>query len=180
MIESIREKLKTVYTKIKSIKHFHIYLVGAVAVLAVCIYLATIPKTNKTTQQEQIDNNRTEFSTSAEYVEYLENKLENVITSLKGVGQAEVVITLEKGFEYIYQTEEETRTTSNGTSVTSSSVVLVDGKPIMLKEIYPVVNGIVVIAEGSDEVGVRLDIISIIQTVIDVDTAQIKILEGKS
>ncbi|MBO5394392.1 MAG: hypothetical protein J6A28_00610 [Clostridia bacterium] len=178
MMDKLKDRLKLLRQRVKEIKNFQIYLVVGMILIAAGAYFLSLPKQD-VNKQETIDNNRTEFASSAEYVDYLENKLENVITSLKGVGQAEVVITLEKGFEYIYQTEEETRTTSNGTSVTSSTIVLIDGKPIVLKEIYPVICGIVVVAEGSGDVAVRMNIINVIQTVIDVETSQIKIMEGK-
>ena len=178
MISEIKNKLQSFCEKIKQVKHIRIILPIVLAVLVVGIYFLTLPK-SQNKQQESIDNNRSEFSSSAEYVDYLENKLENVITSLQGVGNTEIVITLEKGFQYIYQTEEEVRTTSNGTSVSTTNVVLVDGQPLVLEEIYPLIKGIVVIAEGSSNVAVKMDIISVIQTVIDIDTAKIKIMEGK-
>ena len=177
MMADFREKFKNLFEKIKKIKHIQIYLVVGLAILMVGVYISTLSK-KKETKDSTIDNSCSEFSTSAEYVTYLENKLENVITSIKGVGQAEVIITLEKGFEYIYQTEEETRSTSNGTSITTTEVVMVDGKPIIKEEIYPIVKGIVVVAKGSSDVAIRLDIQSVIQTVIDIDGSQIKIMEG--
>ena len=50
---------------------------------------------------------------------------------------------------------------------------------MIIEEIYPVIKGIVVIAEGSSDVAIRLDIINLIQTMIDINTSQIKIMEGK-
>ena len=179
MIANLKEKLKALFEKIKKVKHFQIYLALGVALLAVCGYFLITSKSSKTEGEISIDNNRTEFSSSAEYIDYLENKLENVITSLKGVGQAQVVVTLEKGFEYIYQTEEEVRSSSSGTSITTTNVVMVDGKPVIKEEIYPIIKGIVVIAEGSEDIAVRLNILSLIQTVIEVDNSQINIMAGK-
>ena len=176
---NFKEKFKLLFEKIKKIKHIKLIGAIAIALVFVLIYLSNISETSTKIQTDEVDNNRTEFATSKEYTDYLENKLESVITSLKGVGETEVVITLEKGFEYIYQTEEETKTTSNGTSLTTSTVVLVDGKPIILEEIYPVIKGIVIIAQGSSNVSVKMDILSVVQTVIDIDTSQIKIMEGK-
>ncbi|MBQ8444198.1 MAG: hypothetical protein IJX25_02470 [Clostridia bacterium] len=179
MIADFKDKFKILFEKIKKIKHFYIYLAVIIAIIFVGIYYLTLPKSEEDGQASTIDNNLTEFSSSAEYVEYLENKLENVISSLKGVGDVEVVITIEKGFEYVYQTEEETRTTSNGTSITTTTVVLVDGKPVLLEEIYPTIKGIVVVAKGSADVAVKMDILYLIQTVVDVGTSQINIMEGK-
>ena len=55
---------------------------------------------------------------------------------------------------------------------------MVNGQPIIKEEIYPVVNGIVVISSGANDVSVKMNILSIIQTVIDVDNSKISIYAG--
>ena len=103
---------------------------------------------------------------------------DNVITLVKGAGNVEVVVTLEKGFEYVYATEEETRTTANGTTITTSNIVMVNGKPVIKEEIYPVVQGIVIVASGANNVSVKMDILSIVQTVIEIENSKINIYAG--
>lgn len=177
MLIDFKEKFKKLFEKIKKIKHFYIYISIIIAIFFVGIYYLTLPKQSNTKIDTNIDNNLTEFSSSAEYVDYLENKLENVISCLKGVGDVEVAITLERGFEYVYQTEEETHTTSSGTSITTTTLVYIDDKPVIIEEIYPIVKGIVVVAEGSNDVSTKLNIINLIQTMIEVETNQINIIE---
>ena len=180
MMDNIKNKINAFYLKLKKIKHIEMYLAIGLAVLIAVVYFALIVPKDKSTQTEntKIDITSENFSSSSEYTSYIENKLENVITSVKGVENAKVVVTLEKGFEYIYVTDEEIKTTSNGTTVTTISVVMVDGQPVVKEEIYPVVKGIVVIAGGAEDVGVRMNILSIIQTVIDIDNSKINILAG--
>ena len=166
-------------SKIK--KHIEIYIAIVVALIIIAVYFSTSfafkSKGQKSSTKE--DNLEVNFSNSQEYVVYLENKLESVITNVKGVGQANVIITLEKGFEYVYETEEETNSSANGNIVTKTKVVLVNGKPVLKEEIYPVVKGIVIVAEGAKDTRVKLNILSIVQTIIDINTSQITILEGK-
>ncbi len=179
MIDDFKQKFKSLYERIKKVKHIEIYLaVGLALLLAIIYFVSLSPSTNDKTSTEN-DNITTNFSSSQEYTSYLENKLENVLAKVKDVGYVDVLITLEKGFEYIYVTEEETRTTSNGTTVTTTTVVMVDGKPILEEEIYPVISGIVVVAEGASDISVKLNIISLIQTVIEIDSSKINIIEGK-
>lgn len=177
---NIKTKFKTLYEKLKKIKHIEIYLAVGLALLVCCIYFISISPSKKTENntKTQIDNISTDFETSGEYIDYLENKLESVITRVKGVGDVEVILTLEKGFEYIYATEDETKTTSSGTTVTSTSIVMVDGQPVIKEEIYPVVKGIVIIADGAEDINVKMNILSIIQTVIEVDNSKINIMAG--
>ena len=178
---NFKEKLKALYEKIKKVKHIHIYLAVGLALILGSIYLLSTSSNDKTNNdtKTQIDNISTSFETSGEYIDYLENKLESVITRVKGVGNVDVILTLEKRFEYIYATEEETKTTSNGTAITSSSIVMVDGQPVIKEEIYPLIKGIVIVASGVDDIGVKMNILSIIQTVVEVENSKINIIAGE-
>ena len=50
----------------------------------------------------------------------------------------------------------------------------------MLKEeIYPVIKGIVVVADGADDIGTKMNIMTVLQTVIDIDNSKINIVSGK-
>lgn len=179
MTDSFKTKIKSMFEKVRKIKHIEIYLTVFVAIIIAIIYFSLISSNSTQGDSSTNDDNITqEFSSSMEYVNYLENKLENVLTKVKGAGNVEVAITLEKGFEYIYATEEETKTTSNGTSVTSETVVMVDGQPLLLEEIYPIVQGIVVVSSGVDDISVRLNILSVLQTVIEIDNSKINIICG--
>ena len=180
-MSELKSKIKELFAKIKKVKHHQVYLAVIVGVIACMLYLSfsgifgTKAQTNVSTQD---DKNELNFSSSMEYVSYLENKLESVITNVKGVGKASIFISLEKGFEYIYVTEEETSTTSNGTTVNKVNVVMLNGQPILKEEIYPKIKGIVVVAQGAGDVKIKMNILSLIQTVIDVENSKINILES--
>lgn len=178
---NLKNKLKALLARLKKIKHIEIYIAVGLAVLIAIIYFTSLssPSSDKNTSSSKEDNLIADFSTSQEYVVYLENKLENVLEDIKGVGDVNVVITLEKGFEYIYVTEEETKTTSNGTTITTLSVLYVDGQPVLKEEIYPVIKGIVVVADGADDIGTKMNIMTVLQTVIDIDNSKINIVSGK-
>ncbi|MCI8555228.1 MAG: hypothetical protein HFI85_01455 [Clostridia bacterium] len=179
MTSKIKDKFRILFERIKKVKHFEIYIAVGLAIIIAVIYFSFLkaPSQNKDTNNK-IDNVSSNFSSSGEYIDYLENKLENVITLVKGAGNVEVVVTLEKGFEYVYATEEETRTTANGTTITTSNIVMVNGKPVIKEEIYPVVQGIVIVASGANNVSVKMDILSIVQTVIEIENSKINIYAG--
>lgn len=180
MISKLKDKFLLLWKKIKKIKYIEIYLAIAIAVIVGGVYFIKISK-SKTPQQEQSTINDiivTNFSSSQEYATFLENKLENVLNEIKGAGDVDVMLTIDKGFEYVYLTEEETRTTSNGTQISSTNVVLIDGKPIVIQEVYPTIKGMIVVIKGTYDVGTRLNIISAIQTVIDIDASKINILSA--
>lgn len=178
MMDNFKKRFKVLYEKIKKVKHIEIYLAVGLALLLAIIYFASL-KTPSTSQTAQNDNLSTNISSSQEYVDNLENKLETVLSKVKGAGEVKVIVTLEKGFEFVYATEEEIRTTSDGTTVTTTNVIMVDGKPVLEEEIYPIISGIVVVAEGASDVAVKLDMIAIIQTITSIENSKINIFEGK-
>ncbi len=179
MTSKIKDKFRILFERIKKVKHFEIYIAVGLAIIIAVIYFSFLkaPSQNKDTNNK-IDNVSSNFSSSGEYIDDLENRLENVITLVKAAGNVEVVVTLEKGFEYVYATEEETRTTANGTTITTSNIVMVNGKPVIKEEIYPVVQGIVIVASGANNVSVKMDILSIVQTVIEIENSKINIYAG--
>ncbi len=179
-MNKISTSLKSFWERIKKVKHIEIYLTVIFALIIIAIYLSSLGL-GKSKASSNIDNNNPEnivtFSNSAEYTHYLENKLDNVLSSVKGASNVNVIITLESGFEYEYATEEETKQTGQGT-ITTTKLVLIDGKPVVVKEYYPTIKGIVVVAKGAEDVRVKMDLINLIQTVVEVQSANITILAG--
>ena len=169
-------KMKEIFLKFKKIKHFYIYLAVIVGLLLCVVYFSSFGK-SKTDKSEE--NSAQENTSAVEYVDRLENKLCNVISDIDGVGKVEVAIALESGFSYEYATDSETKTTISGdvkTTITTETVILVSNEPLVIKEKYPVVKGVVVVAEGADNIGVKLAILTAVQTILNVDSNQISIL----
>lgn len=167
------------FSKLKKNKNFLVFIAVGLAVLIAIIYFSSLLGTNDKNSSTKEDNIETNFSTSEEYVIYLENKLENVISQVKGAGNVDVIVTLEKGFEYVYLTEEETKTSANGITTTTTTVVMVDGEPVLTEEIYPIIKGIVIVSAGANDVAVKMNILTLIQTVVDVDSSKISIFTSK-
>lgn len=172
------EKLMLLWDRLKKIKHIGLYLALLLAVIVVGIYFTTLSSSKEENPSTNLDTNIQTFSSSSEYITWLENKLENVLGKVKGAGNVEIILTLDKGFEYVYVTEEEIKELASGGSVTTTKVVLVNGQPVLEEEIFPSIKGIVVVSQGAEDVGVRLNLLSALQTVVSVDSSKITILEG--
>ena len=169
-------RIKSLFNRIKNIKHLYVYIAIFVGALAMLFYFVTY-KNDQSAKTNEIST--TEKSSAVEYVEYLENKLSNVLSKISGIGETKVLITLASGFSYKYATDTETKTmTTNGneTTVTTETVILVSNEPVVEQQIYPVIKGVVVVAKGAENVNVKLNILSAIETVLDVDRNQITIL----
>lgn len=127
-----------------------------------------------------------------EYAAYLEEKLKKILESVRGVGEVEVMITLESSEERIVekdmtaersQTEEQdsaggTRTVSS--SSTGYQTVYQDGSqgsPFVVKTIPPKVEGVLVVAEGAGKGNMTSEITQIAQALFGVEVHKVKVLE---
>jgi len=128
------------------------------------------------------------------YISEMENKLKNILKKVSGIGDVEVMITLKSTGKQIplkdYPSIEESlnEVDGEGGSRTSSSVkrdestVLVnDGKggeaPYILQETEPEVEGVLVIAEGGDNVQVIIDIIEAVEVLFNVPAHKVKVMK---
>ena len=112
----------------------------------------------------------------------MEDKLSKVLSNVSGAGKVSVMLTLESGSEIIVAKtkEERTNTSSNSTSVTVvESPVIVGKEPLILMEILPKIKGVIVVAQGANDVAVRLELLRAVQALIDVDSNKIEIFVGK-
>lgn len=163
------EKLK----KIKGIE----WIIVAVAclVLFIIYYSSSLDKSDTASVGSSL-------SSSSEYAKEVESKLCKVLSSVAGAGKVSVMLTLESGSEIIVAKtkEERTNTSSNSTSVTIvESPVIVGKEPIILMEILPKIKGVIVVAQGANDVAVRLELLRAVQALIDIDSNKIEIFVGK-
>ncbi len=171
----MKDKIKEMLNKFKSSRKAQIGLcviIVAVIILGYLLFLRSPTKQNET--QEVVTAEQTEEET---YARSLEEKLETLLCSIKDAGKVKVMVSLKGGFEYVYVTEKTVKETSSG-QVTNEQVVLVGGKPVIEKTIYPVIKGVLVSSSGAKDVSVKLRLIEAVQTVLDVANEDITILSG--
>jgi stage III sporulation protein AG len=177
--------MKKWFEKLKKIKNIEIYLAVVVVVIIVAIYFSSLPG------KKSADANGTNSAAaqSAEsYADKLEQKLLSVIGNIKGAGTVSVIVMTEgEGtVELAYDIDEKT-VTQNGANGQSTSTTTAnktpllgkDGKPIVLYTYPPKISGIVVVATGAGDIGVRLTIMRAVQAVIGGSSAKIEVLTGK-
>lgn len=133
-----------------------------------------------------------------DYAEILERKLQDLLSSVEGVGAAEVMITLKTSEEMVLQVDEnvsENRLSEsdlNGGSresqerQTEKSTVMSGasgGEPFVVRQIMPRIEGVVVICEGGDIPAVKSEICEAVGALFEVPAHKIKVLKrvsGKS
>lgn len=145
-------------------------------------------KTEKITETQNV----AATSENEAYIESLENKLVHILENVDGVGQVEVMITLESSRESILnkddteelETEEET---SDGTkserqsSRRENETVLADesgeAAPYVIKELEPEIAGVVIACEGAENNTVAASVTEAAQVLFGISVNRIKVLK---
>ena len=126
----------------------------------------------------------------SEYAERTEKRLKEVLSAIDGAGKVEVMITYETGPEIVPVTD----TTRQSNNTESSGETGVDSKTtenetietvtvqqnsglgaIVLTEKQPKVRGVIIIAEGADDIRVKIALQQAVKTVLDVSLTHIDV-----
>lgn len=128
----------------------------------------------------------------SEYRQTMEKDLENILSMVNGAGQVKVMITLESGRENIYVWQEKTSTDEKtdyiGSSDTSTrretyenEIVMVntgnDKSALIEKTMEPVVQGVVVVCSGADDIKVTSDITNAVSVALNVTSNRICVIK---
>ncbi len=167
-MSKINEIFSELIEKIKKNKKILIICVIFFLIVGVLVYFSY-------SKQPKEEVNQSSNSQADLYVHALENKIEDVIEQIDGVSNINVAITLETGFEYVYAEEKEIKDTTGGT-LTTSNLILVNGSPVIIKEIFPIIQGVLVVADGVDNLTVKHKVLSAVQTVLEINNQKITIL----
>lgn len=173
-----------------------VVIIGIIIIIAgSTIFISN--KTGAAVQQQQKAGNTIEAghqNTSSS--DLLEAKLKTVLAQIHGVGKVDVMITYESSGEEIpaydirkSESNTQEKDSEGGTrSVTEedsdSALAYEDapegGKvPVILKETEPEVRGVLVVAEGADNIAVRQRVISAVTVVLDVPAHKVEVAQRK-
>lgn len=113
-----------------------------------------------------------------EYRAELESRMEAICARVSGVGEVEVVVTLEGGFSYVYATDK--KTTSGGESLTYVTIGSGDGESLVyLSEKAPAIVGIGVVCTGGMDPTVRREVTSLLSAAFGVGSNKIYVTGHK-
>lgn len=119
----------------------------------------------------------------------LEERLEDILAQVEGAGAVRVMVTYETGPEIVPAVKTDTqRSASDGTGSAGSSTtstteseepVVIQGKSgseaLVLVEKVPVVLGVLVVAEGASDLGVRLKLMQAVQVALQITPDRIEV-----
>ncbi len=161
-----------------------------VAILLVIVVILAIYFTSFGSSEPQEETSSVQTNTEAVDTDSVEGRLMDTLSRIEGAGRVEVMITYESSAEIVpaISVDTQTSTTSddseNGSSTTTSEntqseIVTVSGSngssALVLRENCPEVKGVLVIAEGADDIGVKLNLLSAVQTILSVSPDKVDV-----
>lgn len=181
-IISIKDKLLDFFKGDKKIK-----FIVAVGILGIVLILLSDIITPK---QENKAVKTTGGNSLSQENQEIEKRIYDMVSTIEGVGNAKVIVTLENSAENIYAKEEKrdsdvTKDAQNGQDTkttqkdsTEENYIFVDdpngGKQALLTtQKAPLVKGVVVVCEGGDDTKVRSRIIDAVTTALDIGSNRV-------
>lgn len=173
-------KLMELLNKDKKIKW--LIIVGIILMLLIAIS-SFIPSKDQR-QKEQIT--QAESDTTESYKQRLEAELYNMVTSIEGVGKAEIMITLKSGVEYVYAKEEKQNTDITNQAYGESgspakqqrsnyeqTTIMVEDQngrkqALIRTTLEPSVRGVIVVCEGGDDINIQQRVTEAVKTALGI------------
>lgn len=130
--------------------------------------------TDNSTPESPVPSTRT----AEEYRAELEARMEAICADVAGVGEVEVVVTLEGGFSYVYATDK--KTNAGGESLSYVTVGSGDRESLVyLSEKAPAIVGIGVVCTGGMDPTVRREVTALLSAAFGVGSNKIYVTGRK-
>lgn len=117
-----------------------------------------------------------------ENYENTEQKLAEILSNVKGVGEVRVMIEYSEGKESVVAENRKSENSSqvdNNQNKSETEIAFSNNNPVILKEIYPKVKGVIIVAQGGDNVEIKNQLISAVMSLMDLDANKIEVLTMK-
>ena len=181
----IWKKAVSIFNTDKKIKW--IVLIGMIGILLILLS-EILPQSTKTPQDAvsvSIDNET--------FCRQTEEKIYNLVSSIQGVGEAQVWVTLESGAEYVYL-QEEIRNTDTTKDYNSEGVktlrekdnseqkyILVnkngEEQPLLQKQLEPTVQGVVIVCEGAGSAQVNEQVVNAVTCALGISSNRVYVAQ---
>lgn len=118
----------------------------------------------------------------------IEDRLKRVLSKVDGVGDVDVIINYESTAERVPAFSEDrqvsksdSQDTSSETTSEKSDIATVQGngasEALIVKENQPEVRGVIVVAQGAEDISVRMNLLNAVTTLLNVSADKVEILK---
>lgn len=176
------------YMKLDPKKKIQYAAILLVVIVILAIYFASAGG-NKPAEENEASAAAANVS-SASTSDGIAQQLQETLSAIEGAGRVEVMITYESTGEIVpafsidkqsstmTDEGEDGKSTTNSEN-TQSEIVTIGGssgsEALVLKENSPEIKGVIVVAEGADNIGVRLNLLDAVQTILDIRPDQVNV-----
>ena len=150
----------------------------AVLILLIGIVLMVVPfgEANKTETEHMVTKIPTVENS-------LEDRLEQILSYVKGAGEVRVVLTEATGQEFIYQTDESISKGKDTESITKDVITITDAnrnQTCVIKQKNPATySGAIIVCTGADDPVIKLEIVCAVSKVTGLGADKISVLKMK-
>lgn len=149
-----------------------------IIILLVGIVLMVWPS-QKTEKAESMDV----IETAGDNSFSLEQKLEDMLSCVKGAGQVKVLLTVSEGERTVYQTDLDESASGNGSDKQSKTVTITDSKRnesgMVQQVIPPMYQGAIILCQGANDPSVKLSIVDAVSKLTGLGADCISVLKMK-
>ncbi len=175
----ILDEYKKYFEKITNNKSLLvILLIGVVLLVLSGMPQGSDKKENKITSQTELIN-------SAEYITDLEHRLEKILSSVSGVSDVSVMITLSDNGQSVYARDEKSEnqtSDSGGVSSTSDGAYVLKNNQgggqsaVLIKNKLPEISGVLITAKGADKAEIKNNLANATKAVLNVRAHRVIVL----
>lgn len=177
-LNKIKDKFKNINVKGK--KLIFIAVAAIFVMVAICISALSSNKKTKTEGETS-----TQFSVSS-YASSIEKKLESMLINMEQISKVSAFVMVEASpeVEYLTETEESTTTNNSGSSTTTKSTKPVFEKngsvssAVVVSTKLPKILGVMILV-NSITTATKINIISSVSVVLNIDESRISILQER-
>ncbi len=186
MIKKIKEYFDSISNKEIMRNLFIILIVGIILFLIADIFIGKDKK--YVNNIYELDSSESLTNNYSDYSSLLEKKLEDILSQLKGVGKVKVMITLEDTTEVVpaFNTTKNNETTKENDAqggtreivredMTIQVVTNDNGEPIVLKEIRPTIKGVIVLADGAEDLYIKEMLYEAVKTALGIPGNRVEV-----
>ncbi|WP_069649478.1 hypothetical protein [Caloranaerobacter ferrireducens] len=172
-----------------------IIILGAIILIATSSLVEETSKKNvpKTVLYKESSISQKNSKIIEDYANTIEKKLEDILSKIKGVGEVKVMVTLEDTAERIpaintTKTEEKTSEKDSKGGIREvfkqdySEQVVTNGNNnnalVIIKEVKPKVKGVIVVAEGADDLYIKEKLYNAVKTVLGISGNKVEIFSS--
>lgn len=148
---------------------------------------ATMNYSSSMESQEGKMNQPGNFADNQDIVADIERRLSEILSKVEGAGKVSVMVFADTGGEQVpaYNNELDTRNQervdgkSSEISETRQLALSGNDEPIILKVIIPQIQGVVVVAEGADDILIKTQLNNAVCTLLGIPEHRVQILKHK-